>query len=51
MAGVTNEVDYRLVVLELDVTEAEAAKWRPGFYKVILTPVEGVIKLGQPNAF
>jgi hypothetical protein len=46
----THEVDYRLVVLELDVTEAEAVKWRPGFYKVAFSPVEAVVKLGQPSA-
>jgi hypothetical protein len=46
----THEVDYRLVVLELDATEAEGAKWRPGFYTVAFSPVEVVVKLGQPNA-
>lgn len=42
-------VDYRLVVIELDEPEAEAANWRPGFYKIALTPVEVVGKLGEPN--
>jgi hypothetical protein len=41
-------VDYRLVLLELDVTEAEAANWRAGFYKVAFSPVEVWEKLGQP---
>jgi hypothetical protein len=45
----THEVDYRLVVLELDAIEAEIVNWRPGFYKVALSPVEAVAKLGQPN--
>jgi hypothetical protein len=46
----THEVDYRLVVLELDAIEAEAVKWRPGFYKVAFSPVEIVEKLGKPSA-
>jgi len=46
----THEVDYRLVVLELDVPEAEAARWRPGFYNVAFSPAEVVVKLGQPSA-
>jgi hypothetical protein len=29
-----------LVVVELDVTEAEAANWRAGFYKVAFSPAE-----------
>jgi hypothetical protein len=41
-------VDYRLVLLELDVTEAEAANWRAGFYKVAFSPVEVWEQLGQP---
>ena len=43
-------VDYRFVVLELDDTEAEAANWRAGFYKIAFSPVELVGKLGEPNA-
>jgi hypothetical protein len=43
-------VDYRLVVLELDATEAEAANWRAGFYKSSFRPVEVSERLGQPNA-
>jgi hypothetical protein len=43
-------VDYRLVVLELDDTEALTANWRTGFYKVAFSPVEVVEKLGEPNA-
>jgi hypothetical protein len=42
-------VDYRFVVVELDVTEAEAANWRAGFYKVAFSPAEVLEKLGQPN--
>lgn len=42
-------VDYRLVVVELEVREAEAAKWRAGFYKVAFSPIEVLEKLGQPN--
>jgi len=42
-------VDYRLVVIELDAAEAEAANWRAGFYKIALTPVEVVRKLGEPS--
>jgi hypothetical protein len=42
-------VDYRLVIIELDVTEAEAANWRAGFYKIAFSPVEVLNKLGQPN--
>lgn len=42
-------VDYRSVVVELDETEAEAANWRAGFYKIALSPVEVVTKLGKPN--
>jgi hypothetical protein len=45
----THEVDYRFVVLELDTLEAEAARWRPGFYTVGLSPVEVVLKLGRRN--
>jgi hypothetical protein len=41
-------VDYRLVILELDVTEADAANWRAGFYKVAFSPVEVWERLGQP---
>jgi hypothetical protein len=37
-----------LVLLELDVTEAETANWRAGFYKVAFSPVEVWEKLGQP---
>jgi hypothetical protein len=43
-------VDYRLVVIELDDMEAEAANWRAGFYKIAFSPVEVVGKLGEPNA-
>jgi hypothetical protein len=43
-------VDYRLVVIELDDKEAEATKWRAGFYKIAFSPVEVVGKLGEPNA-
>jgi hypothetical protein len=42
-------VDYRFVVVELDVTEAEAANWRAGFYKLALSSAEVLKKLGQPN--
>jgi hypothetical protein len=42
-------VDYRFVVVELDVMEAEAANWRAGFYKVAFSPPEVLEKLGQPN--
>jgi hypothetical protein len=42
-------VDYRLVVVELEVPKAEAANWRAGFYKVAFSPVEVLKKLGQPN--
>jgi hypothetical protein len=38
-----------LVVVELEVREAEVAKWRAGFYKVAFSPVEVLEKLGQPN--
>jgi hypothetical protein len=38
-----------LVVVELEVREAEATKWRAGFYKVAFSPVEVLEKLGQPN--
>ena len=41
-------VDHRLVLLELDVTEAEIANWKAGFYKVAFSPVEVWEKLGQP---
>ena len=41
-------VDHRLVLLELDVTEAETANWRAGFYKVAFSRVEVWEKLGQP---
>src|SRR5262249_57725918 len=44
-------VDYRLVLIELDDVEAEAANWRAGFYKIAFSPVEVVGKLGQPNTF
>ena len=43
-------VDYRVVVIELDETEAEASNWRAGFYKVGYSPVEIVRKLGEPTA-
>jgi hypothetical protein len=43
-------VDYRLVVIELDEAEAEASNWRAGFYKIALSPVEIVRKLGEPTA-
>jgi hypothetical protein len=42
-------VDYRLVLIELDDAEAEAANWRAGFYKTAFSPVEVVGKLGEPN--
>src|SRR5262245_8940242 len=41
-------VDYRFVLLELGVTEVEAANWRAGFCKVAFSPVEVWEKLGQP---
>jgi len=40
-------IDYRLVVIELDEAEAEAANWRAGFYKVAFSPTEVVTKLGK----
>jgi hypothetical protein len=43
-------VDYRLVLMELDEAEADAANWRAGFYKIGFSPVEVVGKLGKPNA-
>jgi hypothetical protein len=43
-------VDYRLVLMELDEAEADAANWRAGFYKIAVSPVEVVGKLGEPNA-
>jgi hypothetical protein len=43
-------VDYRLVVIELDEMEAEAANWRAGFYRVEFSPTEIVTKLGKPEA-
>jgi hypothetical protein len=43
-------IDYRLVVIELDEAEAEAANWRACFYKVDFSPTEVVRKLGKPNA-
>ena len=42
-------IDYRLVVIELDEPEADDANWRAGFYKIALSPVEVVGKLGKPN--
>jgi hypothetical protein len=42
-------VDYRLVLMELDEAEADAANWRAGFYKLALNPVEVVGRLGKPN--
>jgi hypothetical protein len=42
-------VDYRLVVVELDEMEAEAANWRAGFYRIAFSPVEVVTKLGKPT--
>ena len=44
----SGQVDHRLVLLELDVTEAETANSRAGFYKVAFSPVEVWEKLGQP---
>lgn len=35
-------VDYRLVLMEVDEAEADAANWRAGFYKLALNPVEVV---------
>jgi hypothetical protein len=43
-------IDYRLVVIELDEAEAEAANWRAGFYKVAFSPTEVVRKLGKPTS-
>jgi hypothetical protein len=40
---------YRLVLIELDEAEAEAANWRAGFYKLAFSPVEVVGKLGEPS--
>ena len=42
-------IDYRLVVIELDEAEADGANWRAGFYKIALSPVEVVGKLGKPT--
>ena len=42
-------VDYRLVLMELDEAEADAANWRAGFYKLALNPVEVVGRLGKPR--
>ena len=42
-------VDYRLVLMEVDEAEADAANWRAGFYKLALSPAEVLKKLGQPN--
>jgi hypothetical protein len=43
-------VDYRLVVIELDEMEAEAANWRAGFYRIAFSPTEVMTKLGKPTA-
>lgn len=42
-------VDYRMVLIELDEAEAEAANWRAGFYRIGFSPVEVVGKLGEPS--
>jgi hypothetical protein len=45
----SDAVDYRLSLLELDDIEAEAVKWRAGFYRIAFSPAQVVGKLGKPN--